>query len=429
MEWSKLGLDNIIPRTVTSPLLYVTAATVINNLVSFCVQIGAARVLGPQEFGILSLAFSVALFTGTIGELGFNLATIRLFNKYSSEQKAQEILLGSVLIFKAAIFVTLLLISAPFGRFLSHVLDSDGSGWFLYAIAFATGGLLILWTYLQSLFQCYRDFASLAIYTFIYSGLRLASLALAYVYLGKGSLTWLLATYTLPTALLFIIGLAPRAGNVLLSSIKDPETSLSMLKEAFNYSKWVALSGIAYTAMPYVVRFILAARVSIEEVGIFSAGMTFTMAFTTLNTAIRAVIFPQVTALEGQKQRQSYLKKLRGIAPHYIIFVSSGVVALGCLQWYILGENYRAALPVFLITSGVFSTVVYLGLGTMLLHTMMKPQIDAWVNVGRLGLMIILSFILVPRFHALGAAIAYTVPVLIGEIGMFRYITKHAGGN
>jgi len=61
----------------------------------------------------------------------------------------------------------------------------------------------------------------------------------------------------------------------------------------------------------------------------------------------------------------------------------------------------------------------------MLVHTMMKPQIDAWVNVGRLGIMIIMAFFLIPPFQVLGAAIAYAVPLLIGEMWMFRYVLEN----
>ena len=34
-------------------------------------------------------------------------------------------------------------------------------------------------------------------------------------------------------------------------------------KELLGYGKWVAISAIAYTAMPYVVRFILAKRMTL----------------------------------------------------------------------------------------------------------------------------------------------------------------------
>jgi O-antigen/teichoic acid export membrane protein len=420
--WLDRRLEELIPKTVRGPLLYVIVATFINNFVSFVVQIAAARALGVREFGVLSLALSVTLLTGAIGELGLNLTAIRLFNKHSGDPKAQKILLGSVLAFKTTIFASLLAVSVPIGHLLACNLSGDSENWLLFAVALATGGLLFFWTYLQSLFQCYRQFNKLAAYTMLYSGLRLVALVAAYTLIGGGSLLWLLATYTLPTAILFGVGLIPIASKLLALSILAPQLSIATLKEAVAYSKWVALSGIAYIAMPYLARFILAVRASIEEVGIFSAGMTFTVAFSTLNTAVRAVIFPQVTALEGREEIRRYLGRLARIAPYYAVLAVLGIACLGALQWAVLGEKYQAALPVFLVTAGAFAAVVFLGLETMLVHTMMRPQVDAWVNVLRLGLMVLLASILVPSFHALGAAVAYAVPVLAGEVWMFWYV-------
>jgi len=424
MMWLDRAVKELIPKTVKWPLLYVSAATFINNFVSFVIQIAAARVFGVQEFGVLSLAFSVTLLTGAIGEFGLNLAIIRLFNKYKGDAEKQKILLGSALAFKTTIFVSLLAISTPIGCFLAYRLSGDNGNWGLFAVALATGGLLFFWTYLQSLFQCYRQFNSLATYIILYSGLRLVALAVVHTLIGSDSLTWLLATYTLPTAILSVVGIISRASNLLTSSILTPQLSITALKEAISYSKWVVLSGIAYMAMPHAVRFILATRASITEVGIFSAGMTFAAAFTTLNTAIRAVLFPQVTALEGQEQMGRYIGRLARIAPYYAILAVVGIACLGYLQWFVLGEEYRHALPVFVVTAGAFAAVIFLGLGTMLVHTMMRPQIDAWVNVVRLGLTVLLASILVPSFHALGAAVAYAVPVLIGEVWMLRYVKQ-----
>jgi O-antigen/teichoic acid export membrane protein len=101
---------------------------------------------------------------------------------------------------------------------------------------------------------------------------------------------------------------------------------------------------------------------------------------------------------------------------------------LATLQWFVLGEEYRSALPVFLVTSSAVSVSVFLGLGTMLVHTMMKPHIDAFVNAARLGVMVLLALILVPSMRALGAAIAYAVPVMAGELWMFRYVRRENRG-
>lgn len=408
------------------PLASVTGATAINNLAAFAVHLWAARALGVAGFGVFSLAFSVATLTGTIGDLGLNLTMIRLFNKYKDAPETQTKLFGSVFGFKVLLFVLLVLISLPLGRFLALSLGVGLRESGLFAIALITGGLLFFWTYLQSYLQSHRSFTQLTGYIIAYAGLRLGCLAVGYALFPQSPLTWLVATYTGPLLLLFIVGVLPKARKPLVNALAHPRESLALLKEGLNYSKWVALSGIAYIAMPYVVRFVLATRASINDVGIFSAGMTFTMAFTTLNTAVRAVLFPRVTALEGSERMREYLRKLGRFAPYYAGVAILGISVLGFLQWFVLGEEYRTAMPVFLITAGVFAIVVFLGLGTMLIHTMMRPQVEAVANLSKLSLVLILSLLLVPSLRALGGAIAYAVPLVAGEAGMLWYVSRNA---
>jgi len=131
-----------------------------------------------------------------------------------------------------------------------------------------------------------------------------------------------------------------------------------------------------------------------------------------------------VTALEGRESIEKYLGWLVRIAPYYAGVAALGIISLGVLQWIVLGEEYRRALPVFFVTASALGTVVFLGMGTMLLHTMMRPQVDAWVNVLRLGVMMVLAFVLASSFQSSGAAVAYAVSVLGGEVWMFRYVKK-----
>lgn len=422
-------LKGELPQGRLVPLASVTGATVANNLVGFVVQISAARVLGREGFGIFSLAFSVSTLTGAIGDFGFNLAMIRLFNKYKAMPERQTRLLGSVLGFKVLLFGLLALTSWMFGELLALWLGVGPGASLLFAVALITGGLLFFWTYLEAYLQSHRLFTRLAGYIMAYAGLRLGFWGVAYGFFPQQELTWLMATYTGPVLLLIMFGVLPKACSLLPSALVHPRETVTIFKEGLNYSKWVALSGIAYLAMPYVVRFALATRASLEEVGIFSAGMTFTTAFTTLNTAVRSVLFPQVTALEGPEQIQGYLKRLGRIAPCYAAVAIPGIAVLGLLQWFVLGEEYRAAMPVFLVSASSLAVVIFLGLGTMLVHTFMQPWIDTKVNFLRFLMVIFFTYLVASMHGAFGVALAYSFTLLAGEAWMFRYVSQLARKN
>jgi len=426
MKFVDAWLESLsLSRRQVVPIASVTVAAVTNNLVGFIVNVVAATKLGAEGFGIFSLAYSVATLTGTIGDFGLNLTMIRLFNKYQAKMGRQELVLASTLSFKSLLFFILAIACLPLGNLLARGFDVGTENSLLFAIAFITGGILFFWTYLQSFLQSHLSFRQLTGYILAYAGLRVACLIVANYFFPESSLIWLVATYTIPVTILILFGVLPIACKLIPITFRQPREIFSILAEALHYSKWVALSTIAYASLLNVLRFILAVRASTADVGIFSAGITFAMAFSILNQAMRAVLFPQVTALEDPRQMRGYLKRLRQLVPYYFALALLGIGTLGVFQWFVLGAEYRAALPVFLITASVLSLTLFLGLATMLVHTMMKPQIDAWVNVGRLGIMIIMAFFLIPPFQVLGAAIAYAVPLLIGEMWMFRYVLEN----
>ena len=94
------------------------------------------------------------------------------------------------------------------------------------------------------------------------------------------------------------------------------------------------------------------------------------------------------------------------------------------MHWLLLGGEYRTALPVFLVTSGALAGVSFLGFRTMILHSLMRPEVDAYVYVIRLALTALLAYALVPDFRAPGAAVAYGLPLLIGEGYMSWYVAR-----
>jgi len=335
--------------------------------------------------------------------------------------EGQSILLGSGLGVKMMLFGFLALVSLLLGRFLALWLGIGPGATLLFAVALITSGLLSLWTYLEAYLQSHRLFARLAGCLMGYAGLRLGFLAVV-CFSSKQAMTWFMASCTGPVLLIVILGILPKAKKLLLKTLAYPRQSLAILKEGLNYSKWVALSGIAYIAMSYVVRFVLATRASLEEVGIFSAGMTFTAAFTTLNTAVRAVLFPKVTAIEGQERTKEYLKRLGKIAPYYATVAAVGIAMLALLQGFVLGQAYRAAMPVFLVTASSAAITIFLGLGTMLVHTMMEPWIEAEVNALRFLTVSFIAYLVAPVVGALGIALAYSLTLVAGEAGIFCYI-------
>ena len=78
----------------------------------------------------------------------------------------------------------------------------------------------------------------------------------------------------------------------------------------------------------------------------------------------------------------------------------------------------------FLITSSSLTLMVFLGLVSMLVHTLMRPQIDAYTNIGRLISSSLLVYLLAPSMGAIGGALSYALPLILGEVIMVLYVRK-----
>jgi O-antigen/teichoic acid export membrane protein len=409
-----------------SSVFILLCANVFNNIVTFVVNILLAKKVGPENFGIFSLAVSVMLMVHFIFDIGLNLTLVRFFNIYRKNEEYQKLVLSSLLILRFAILVMLIVGSFVIAPVLTKMLELADSYSALMILAIITGGILTLWVYFQSYMQAYRKFVNLAIFIIGYAALRIAFLAVLFLSTADiSNLTKTLgALYSLPALVIVIISIMPVCLRMLKSRSLLGKNILQPLREVLTYSKWVAISGISFSLILRAIQFVLAFRSSVYELGILSAGFVFTVAFSTLNMAIRAVFFPHVTSFEKIGEMKAYYMRIRKIGPYYAIFAVISIFILAFIQVTLLGNEYMNALPVFAITSGALSLVIFLGLWSMMVHTLMHPEVDAIVNLVRLAIACILTYLLGPHFGAVGGALAYAIPLVLGELFMVGFVRR-----
>ncbi len=420
------GFDVLWHNHKFTSMIILIGANILNDLIVFLVNIIAARTFGPENFGVFSLAVSVMVATNLIADLGINLTTVRFYNLYSTNEERQDVLLLSLLIWKVSVIIALILISLPLGVIAAKVFGVNESHRVLFSISIASAGIFGLWLYFHSYLQAHKRFKQLAIYIAVCAFLRL--ICFLAIYLGVTTSINLPLTfgsvYTGPLLIAVSVGLFPMIFHLLRRGMPRVSVINSNLLEIFRYSKWVAIAGLCHSFIYRGVQFILATRTTKLELGIFSAGFMFALAFTPFSAAIRTVFFPHVTAYKKREEMIQHLKKIKKIFPYYGIFVIVGICCLAAIQIIFLGSQYTRALPVFLITSFALTITIFLGLASMLVHTLMHPEIDAFTNIARLIISSILVYLLAPSLGAIGGAISYALPLILGEILMVFYVRK-----
>ncbi|MFX0138553.1 MAG: lipopolysaccharide biosynthesis protein [Candidatus Hodarchaeota archaeon] len=422
----KRGMELLKQHPKISSIFILLCANVFNNLVTFVVNIFLAKKLGPEIFGIFSIAVSTMMVVNFISELGLALGMVRFYNFYQKEEKKQRLILSSLFIFRTFIILSLFGISVPLGILLAKILQLDSGLQPLLSIAIMSGAILTMWIYLQNFFQAHREFSKLSRYIFAYAIFRVLCLILLYfIYTNTLNITAVLTSlYTIPVMLITLIGMIPVAIYLFQKGFPYFSNILKTVIKVLKYSKWVVVSGISYNLILRSIQFILAFRSSKHELGIFSAGLVFTAAITTLNIAVRTVFFPHVTAFEKIKDMQRHLMKIKKVFPYYTILMVISIAILAIVQVVFLGNDYAIALPVFLITSVALALTIFMGLVSMLLHTLMRPEVESFTNIGRLILVVLLVYFLAPSFGAVGSAVGYAIPVVFGELFMVFFVRK-----
>lgn len=422
----KRGAELLKKHPKISSILILLCANVFNNFVTFVVNIFLAKRFGPEIFGVFSLAVSTMMAVNFVSELGLAVGMVRFFNLYQKEERKQKLIMSSLLIFRVFIILSLTGISLPLGFLLAKLLQLGSIFQPLLSLAVINGAILTLWLYLQNFFQAHREFSKLSRYIFAYAIFRISCLVLLYlIYTDLLNITAVLASlYTIPITLITLIGVIPIAVYFFHRGFPSFSNILRTIIDVLKYSKWIVVSGISYNLLLRSVQFILAIRSTKLELGIFSAGFVFTAAFSTLNMAVRTVFFPHVTAFEKIRDMRSYLMKMKKIFPYYAVLIVISVAILAIIQVVFLGNDYATALPVFLITSIALALSIFMGLVSILLHTLMHPEVESFVNIGRLIIVIALVYLLAPNFGAIGGAVSYCLPVIFGELFMVFFVRR-----
>ncbi|MGB3479793.1 MAG: oligosaccharide flippase family protein [bacterium] len=416
----------ILNNSKISSISFVLFANVFNNIIAFFVNIWLARKFGPEEYGIFSLTVSVMMTVYLIVNFGLNLTTIRFFNLYLNEIKKQSLLLKTLLILRFVILLVLSIGALPLAFVLTRILNINDLHSNFLALAIITGGIFGLWLYVQNYMQVYQRFKKLANHITLYAFFRFTFFALL-LFIAKKHLNFITvfsSLYTLPLVLIICVGIIPAINHLFRSGFPSINNLKTYISRILGYSKWVALSSICFSLIYRFIQFILSSRSSKYELGLLSAGFLFTITFSTLNMAMRTVFFPYVSAFEHIDDIKKHMRRIKKTFPYFLILVIPIGAILIWIQLAFLGEEYANALPVFLITAAALALTMYMGLISMLLHTLMLPKIDAYTNVVRFVLAGIMIYALAPRFGAIGGAISYAIPLILGEIFMVYYVYK-----
>jgi len=401
-----------IASTSTFRQTFITSSgTIVNGLLGMVFYILVARFLGPSDFGIFSIAIASIALIASIANIGIDTGIVRFVGRYvlSEKNKALKFLkLGlEIKILSSLAVLGIGWLIMPF-----VTIKLLGKPELLYPLRLSLFGVTtsLLFSFVTSSIQALQRF-------WVWSGLNIAanlfrSVAVVILFnLGLLLVESSLWLYILFPFFGFVIGL------FFLPKFIKVNKEASVLKEFFNYNKWIAAFTLIVAISSRLDTFLSARLLTLDEVGIYSVAVTLSGIVPGIVFAIATVVAPKLASMTNDKDAFGYLKKLQ----LFVLGLSLVGVLVGIPLSYILipllyGTRYLASivpLSILIVAQAIF--LISLPSHTSIFYYFSKPKLFVYISLVHLAILLFGGWYLISAFGYVGAAWIY----LIGNVWNF----------
>lgn len=388
--------------------------TIINGVLGALFFITVARILGPAQYGILTVAIVSLTLVSDMADIGTNTGLVRFVSSNLShdKNKAMQFLKLSFEIKIIVWFISFLIFFFLSPVIATEIFHKPELITPFRLAAFGVGGAL-LFSFVTSTLQAYQKYLLWSGVNIFTNFLRLiAVFSLGYViaantdngliiYLIFPFLGFFMATFILPARQIFLA-----------------KNEFSFSRELFSYNVPVAIFTIISAFSARLDTYLTASLLSIKEVGIYGVATQLNQIMPQLVSAIGLVAAPKFAGFRSNRQMLIYMKKLQ--------FLVGGLCATGILTIpfisylipLIYGASYRLAVTPFIFI--FLSMLVFLfsvPIHNSIIFYFSRPDVFIWISIGNLLIVGGLGYLLISHFGIVGAS----VTVLTGTTFNFIY--------
>jgi O-antigen/teichoic acid export membrane protein len=329
-----------------SGFIYTFSSSVLNKIIAFVGGIFIARILYPEDYGLVGMLYIIFEVTNFMISGGFGLALIR--EKKISEADKATVFYFNIIV--STVIYVLLWFGAPliasfYERQELIILTR------IMGLNLLFGSLLIVQT---SILQRELKFKFLGILEII-SGLIVTLIAVILAYKGFG-------VYAL--AIKFILGSLISSIFIFIFNPWLPKGFINKksFKRLFAFSSNVMLLGLLNSVFRNLNQVIIGKYFSAAAVGFFNQGnMLKNQVTATLNQTIIKVTFPMLSQLQEDKERLkgAYMRIVRINSFTILPAVTILILTAEPLIISLLGEKWRGSI-IFLQILGISGYVSHL---------------------------------------------------------------------
>lgn len=384
--------------------LWVFALRIINRGLGFIKTIILARLLSPEDFGLLGIAMLAIATLDTFSQTGFQNALIQKKENIESYldtawtvSAIRGILLFLILFFSAPLVATFF--KSPQATLVIKVIAIS-----TLLSGFRNIGILF--------FQKELEFNKQFVYELSTTLVNLAvAVTLAFMLRNVWALVW--------------GGLAASLVRLFLSYILQPyrprvKFNKDEFKELFGFGKWVLGSSILIFLITQGDDIFVGKMLGVTALGFYQmAYLISNLPATEISHVISRVTFPAYSKLQDDIKRLqgAYLDVLK-LTAFFSIPMAGGIFILAPeFTKVFLGEKWISAVPAMrvLVLAGLIRSIA--ATTGAVFHGIGKPRIDTIWQVIRLAVLIVLIYPFTVYWNLSGTSIAVLLSILVATFG------------
>lgn len=385
--------------------------------------------IGMEKYGLLSLAWGLLGFSGLF-DLGIGRATTQRLAQYAGNMQQDDMLatikVAENLSFKSGIFGSLLLLGAVAAGFQSHLKFESVLYWEVTLAAC----ILSLTIPIQSVSAMYRGvneaFGKFREINIIRLGLGLANFfGPLFLATTTKNLAALVATLFISRVIaLFMFRRTARwhlAKVVDLQSVQlDGKSYREAVDHLLGMGRWITVSSIINPIFSYADRFFIGFIISAEEVAKYTIPFDVVTQFLIISGAISSVAYPSFSKLSISNPdacKDLFGRWLLRISVvMFIIVIMLWNILPYILPWWIGSIISEESVSIArILCLGVFVNSVGVIIYSFI-HSYKRTDITAAFHLIELPFYIVLLYILIAKYGAIGAAWAWVGRVFIDAL-------------
>ncbi|HDR00080.1 MAG TPA: flippase [candidate division WOR-3 bacterium] len=385
--------------------VYLLAADIANKLLALAFFVIAARHLGVERFGVLSYAIAYVTTLGVFADLGLALYVTREVARRRGD--AGQIVGDAITLRTSASVLVGMLVALSVFVVGLHT-EARGIVAICSVLVVANGLFLLL----AGVFQGFERNVYTALSRIVQTGLLvLGALLLMRLSPRTDYFTWLFVGTALASAVTAYLLMVRRVVRPVLRF--DWRSSLAMLRSALP----MGISAVLVTAYYWNGSVWLAAFAGERAVGVFAAPQRLVFGIAALGMAFSGAMYPHMARVQAEGGQR--LVAVLGRALRYVSLLAIPVAILGAVLAteaveLVYGRDYAESALVFrlLVVWGCF--VFFNSLLSNYYYSADRARFATAQAGVSLCVNVVANILLIPRFGALGAAMALAGAELVG---------------